>query len=219
MPRSWKKLLGDPYKKWNLEILLGSIRPSTPTQQPRYSNLGFALLGQALAAACGDEYEELAQDRILRRLGMESSDFDSPVSVSGRDWMGMPAPSWGAPPFAPAGGLKTTVSDLTRLVASLLEAPEGPLGEAWILATQPRAQMSRPDQNPAFQGQTIGLGWLVNPYGTVWHNGGTYGFHSWIGANPRCSTGLVALAPSNCQYVSGRFYSASLATMATWTDT
>jgi CubicO group peptidase (beta-lactamase class C family) len=219
MPRSWKNLLGGSYKDWNIERLLGSIRPSMPTEQPRYSNLGFALLGQALAAACGVEYEGLVRDRILRRLGMEASDFDSPTSVSGRDWMGMPAPSWQAPAFAPAGGLKTTVFDLTRLVASLLDAPAGPLGEAWILATQPRAQFSRPDQNAAFHGQKIGLGWLVNPYGTVWHNGGTYGFHSWVGANPRLSTGLAVLAPSNCQFVSGRFYSASLATMATWTDT
>jgi CubicO group peptidase (beta-lactamase class C family) len=219
MPRSWKNLLGETYKHWDLERLLGSIRPSMPTEQPHYSNLGFALLGQALAAACGVEYEELAQDRILRRLGMEASDFASPVSVSGRDWMGIPAPSWRAAEFAPAGGLKTTVSDLTRLVASLLEAPEGPLGEAWNLATQPRAQMSRPDQNAAYHGQKIGLGWLINPYGTVWHNGGTYGFHSWVGANPRLSTGLAVLAPFNCQFVSGRFYSASLATMTTWADT
>jgi serine-type D-Ala-D-Ala carboxypeptidase/endopeptidase len=219
MPRSWKNLLGESYKNWNLERLLGSIRPSMPTEQPRYSNLGFSLLGQALAAACGVEYEELVRDRILRRLGMEASGFDSPASVSGRDWMGMPAPSWRAPAFASAGGLKTTAFDLTRLVASLLDAPAGPLGEAWMLATQPRAQFSRPDQNAAFHGQKIGLGWLVNPYGTVWHNGGTYGFHSWVGANPRLSTGLAILAPSNCQFVSGRFYSASLATMTTWTDT
>jgi serine-type D-Ala-D-Ala carboxypeptidase/endopeptidase len=219
VPRSWKNLLGETYKNWDLERLLGSIRPTTPTEQPHYSNLGFALLGQALASACGVEYEELAQERILRRLGMEASDFASPVSVSGRDWMGMPAPPRRAPAFASAGGLKTTVFDLTRLVASLLDAPAGPLGEAWILASQPRAQMSRPDQNPAFHGQKIGLGWLINPYGTVWHNGGTYGFHSWVGANPKLGTGLAVLAPSNCQFVSGRFYSASLATMTTWTDT
>lgn len=219
VPRSWKNLLGERYKNWDLERLLGSIRPSTPTEQPHYSNLGFALLGQALASACGVEYEELAQERILRRLGMEASDFDSPVSVSGRDWMGTPAPPWRAPAFVSAGGLKTTVVDLTRLIASLLDAPAGPLGEAWILATQPRAQMSRPDQNQAFHGQQIGLGWLINPYGTVWHNGGTYGFHSWVGANPKFGTGLAVLAPSNCQFVSGRFYSASLATMTTWTVT
>jgi serine-type D-Ala-D-Ala carboxypeptidase/endopeptidase len=149
---------------------------------------------------------------------MEASDFDSTVSVSGRDWMGISAPPWRAPAFVSAGGLKTTVVDLTRLIASLLDAPAGPLGEAWILATQPRARMSRPDQNQAFHGQKIGLGWLINPYGTVWHNGGTYGFHSWVGANPRSGTGLAVLAPSNCQFVSSRFYSASLATMTTWTD-
>lgn len=219
MPRSWNNLLGVSYNDWDEDRLLASIRPSMPTERPRYSNLGFALLGQALAAACGVEYEELAQDRILRPLGMEASNFKSPVSVAGRDWMGMPAPPWGAPAFAPAGGLKTTVSDLTRLVTSLLGAPEGSLGEACILATQPRVQMSRPDQNPAFHGQNIGLGWLINPYGTVWHNGGTFGFHSWVGANPRLGTGLAVLAPSNCQFVSARFYSASLATMTTWTGT
>jgi serine-type D-Ala-D-Ala carboxypeptidase/endopeptidase len=219
MPRSWRNLLGESYKNWNTERLLESIEPSMPTEQPRYSNLGFALLGQALAAASGVEYEELARNRILQELGMEATDFGSPTSMSGRDWMGMPTPSWSAPAFNPAGGLRTTVVDLSRLVASLLDAPAGPLGEAWMLATQPRAQMSRPDQNAAFHGQKIGLGWLINPYGTVWHNGGTYGFHSWVGANPGVGTGLAVLAPSNCHFVSGRFYSASLATMTTWTGT
>lgn len=220
MPRSWKSLLGESYKNWSTEVLLGSVRPSKPTETPRYSNLGFALLGQALAAACGVEYEELAHDRILQRLGMDASGFDLRTSVSGRDWMGLPTPSWKrAPGFTPAGGLKTTVIDLSRLVASMLEAPEGPLGQAWMLATRPRTEMSRPKKNQAFHGQKIGLGWLINPYGTVWHNGGTYGFHSWVAANPGLSTGLVVLAPSNCAFVGGRFYSASLATMRTWAAT
>ena len=94
MPRSWHTLLGGSYKSWTTERLLRSVKPSTPTEQPQYSNLGFALLGHALAAACGLRYEELARNRILRPLGMEASDFDLATSVWGRDWMGLPAPSW-----------------------------------------------------------------------------------------------------------------------------
>jgi CubicO group peptidase (beta-lactamase class C family) len=217
MPRSWHTLLGGSYKSWTTERLLRSVKPSTPTEQPQYSNLGFALLGHALAAACGLRYEELARNRILRPLGMEASDFDLATSVSGRDWMGLPAPSWSNWAFTPAGGLKTTVFDLTRLAASLLEAPEGPLGNAWVLATEPRANFSQRKKG-AFHEQQIGLGWLINPYGTVWHNGGTYGFHSWVGANRELRAGLAILAPSRC-LTGGMVYSASLGTMTAWATT
>jgi serine-type D-Ala-D-Ala carboxypeptidase/endopeptidase len=219
MPKSWRTLLGESYKHWTIERLVESTRPSHVTEQPRYSNLGFALLGHALAAACGTDYAQLARDRILNPLGMEMSGFDPSSSVSGRDWMGFPVRSWRrAPAFTPAGGLKANVIDLSRLLASMLEAPEGPLGKAWVLATTPRAQYYRSNKGPAFQEQRIGLGWVVNPYGTVWHNGATYGFNAWVGANPQLGAGLVALAPSNCFVLSGTFYLSSLATLRTWAE-
>jgi serine-type D-Ala-D-Ala carboxypeptidase/endopeptidase len=43
----------------------------------------------------------------------------------------------------------------------------------------------------------IGLAWLIMTRGgqsVVWHNGGTGGFGSFVGFNPRAEVGLVALA-------------------------
>lgn len=197
-----------PYENWTTERLLRSVRPSVPTEQPHYSNLGFALLGQALAAACDTQYEELARDRILNPIGMQASGFNSPTSLSGRDLFGLPTPSWSMAAFTPAGGLKTSISDLTKLVASMLAAPAGPLGGAWALATSSRAVFSA--------AQRIGLGWLINSVGTIWHNGGTYGSYAWVGANPQSGTGLALLAPSSC-IGSRRYDVASLATMGIWT--
>lgn len=49
-------------------------------------------------------------------------------------------------------------------------------------------------------GMTIGLAWHILPDGTRWHNGGTGGFHSWLGILPSQKTGVVILAnTSNMQ--------------------
>jgi serine-type D-Ala-D-Ala carboxypeptidase/endopeptidase len=40
-----------------------------------YSNLGFALLGQALALAAGKDYEILVQDRITHQLQMNITEI------------------------------------------------------------------------------------------------------------------------------------------------
>lgn len=199
-----------PYRYWTRERLLRATRPSSPTEQPHYSNLGFALLGQALAAACGTEYEELAQNRILDPLGMDASGFNSPTSLLGHDLLGLPTPSWKMAAFTPAGGLKTSISDLNKLITSMLAAPAGPLGDAWALATSPRVAFSPTQQ--------IGLGWLINGAGTVWHNGGTFGSYAWVGANRDLGTGLALLAPSSSLW-SRRYDVAVLTTMRLWAGT
>jgi CubicO group peptidase (beta-lactamase class C family) len=78
---------------------------------------------------------------------------------------------------------------LTFLEAAL-RYRETPLAAAFeSMTANPRA---------AGSGTTaIGLGWLIlQEPGTeiVWHNGGTGGFRSWAGYEPRSRTGVVVLA-------------------------
>ena len=41
--------------------------------EPEYSNYGFAVLGQAIAEATGQDYSDLVRDRLTEPLGMEET--------------------------------------------------------------------------------------------------------------------------------------------------
>lgn len=52
------------------------------------------------------------------------------------------------------------------------------------------------DQNPTF---SVGLGWILsksNDAKLIWHNGGTGGFRSYLGFNPKNQRGVVILLNS-----------------------
>ena len=61
----------------NLNALAAHVPESrllfAPYEHTLYSNLGYALLGQACARAAGVPYETYIQTRILNRLGMHST--------------------------------------------------------------------------------------------------------------------------------------------------
>ena len=105
-----------------------------------YSNLGFAILGRIVSAASGRPYRQYVSEAILKPLGMTSTTLD-PAAVSpsrfahgyrweDQRWKEEPALPDGA--FGAMGGMLTTVGDLSRYVAALLDAwpprdaPEGP---------------------------------------------------------------------------------------------
>jgi CubicO group peptidase (beta-lactamase class C family) len=53
-----------------------------PRTEPSYSNIGFALLGQALANVTGQKYEEYVSSSILKPLKMDQSSFTKPNESS-----------------------------------------------------------------------------------------------------------------------------------------
>jgi len=42
----------------------------------------------------------------------------------------------------------------------------------------------------------IGMGWLIEKNGLLWHNGGTGGFRSFMGFDPTSKNGVVVLSNS-----------------------
>lgn len=143
--------------------------------QFRYSNLGAALLGQALAAATRMDYAQLVQERIFKPLGMTSSlipvraenlpsDAPTGYSVSGKD-----EAAWTLNGSAPAGGIRSTPADMVRYAQALLDG------------TAPGVEALTPQWDAGEQ--RIGLAWLteeVDGKTLTWHNGGTGGFASVI---------------------------------------
>ena len=60
----------NPYGEDLRDLLAATGRTRLRRRQPRYSNLGFMLLGHALAAAAGTTYAALLRDRVTAPLGM-----------------------------------------------------------------------------------------------------------------------------------------------------
>ena len=177
---------GDPGNPW-AHITPAQMRAFLDTHGParaqggayEYSNVGYGLLGVALATRSGVTYERLVRDRILTPLGMADSGIDITPRMRerlavGHDVAGEPTPPLVMDAIAGAGALRSTTADMLRYAAANLG------GDGRLAGAMRDAQTSRRDAGP---GMRIGLAWHVveGPAGDVaWHNGGTIGFRSFI---------------------------------------
>ena len=92
-----------------------------------YSNLGVALLGQALAAAAHTDYAQLVQERLFTPLGMTASSLPMTSgglpkgALTGYSATGVAEAPWTIDGWAPAGGARSTVADMVRYARALLD--------------------------------------------------------------------------------------------------
>lgn len=179
----------NPYGETLADLLAQAKETPLSKPRPRYSNLGFELLGHALAAAAGTSYPVLLDERILRPLKMRAtyvavSPHDlRPRALSGGGRTGAQRQPWTGEALGPAGGVRSTIGDLARLVRGLLDG------------TAPGASALDPVAD--FGRHRIGAGWVVltsRGRTITWHNGGTGGFRSWVGLDREAGAGAVVLA-------------------------
>jgi CubicO group peptidase (beta-lactamase class C family) len=174
-----------------------------------YSNLGMTLLGDAIGRAAGRDFASHVQDEILLPLGMTRSSFSTsadrtPFAAKGYR-RGVEADD---PPLrdVPAGGLNTSVLDLSRFVRMVLA--EGKAGDRQIVKPETLAEMLR-TQNaevPLDLGFRVGLGWMLGGLGDIdirnagpvaHHSGATLLFHGQMIVLPERKLGVVVLANSD----------------------
>jgi serine-type D-Ala-D-Ala carboxypeptidase/endopeptidase len=161
-----------------------------------YSNLGAGLLGHALALRAKMSYEALVRARILDPLKMKSTavTLSEPLKkrlVAGHDPSGRIAKNWDLPTLAGAGALRSSANDLLEFLSAELGFTKSPLASAMSAQLATR----RPSGSPTLE---IALGWHIvkTPSGQeiVWHNGGTGGYRSFIGFDPKKRAGVVVLS-------------------------
>jgi CubicO group peptidase (beta-lactamase class C family) len=160
-----------------------------------YSNLGGGLLGHVLARRAGMDYEALVRSRICDPLGMNSTRITLSPEMKARLAVGhnqsMEAvPNWDLPTLAGAGALRSTANDLLTFLAANLGYTKTPLAPAMVAMLRVR----RPTGQPGLE---IGLGWHIyttNGKEIAWHNGGTGGYRSFMGFDPKTRIGVVALS-------------------------
>ncbi len=193
---------GNPYAEYDVTRLSAFLAQATPNpagEQYLYSNLGAAVLGQALARRAGQPYAELVRARLLEPLGMRSTFFNVPASLDarraqGHDGEGTPKGAWDFDAFAPAGALRSSARDMALFARAALTGArpqtveDAPFSAAFRLAEQPRADASA--------GRRIGLFFQTRPDQSVWHNDETGGFSSYFAIDPACRVGVVVLLSS-----------------------
>lgn len=187
----------DPYAGIDAERLLADVESARlrGVGRPRYSNLGFGLLGHALATAAGTSYGDLVRAEICEPLGLLDTTTTPPPgrTLTGHTRRGRArARAWGFDAMAGCGALWSSVEDMQRFAAHVIEPPEGELGEAMRLAATPVVETAGAGQ---------GLGWRIlrrgPAAGCLFHNGGTHGFHSALFADPSTGRAAVALAAAD----------------------
>ncbi len=193
---------GDSYSPAEMFAFLSSYRlQRAPGTQFLYSNLGVALLAQAIAQATGIPWEQLVRQEITAKLGMPDTrlkldDEERTRLAAGYNRAGRPAkenmPTW--PAFNGAGALFSTITDMQRFLAWNMGEVKGALPDS-LLDDLHKSRFALPRR-----GAGVGLAWQVVPLGgdlsVVWKNGGTLGYASYIGFVPQTHTGVVLLTNS-----------------------
>lgn len=194
--RPWRRTIAlwrhgtNPYGE-NLEQLLDQARDvPLGTPRSRYSNLGFELLGHALARAAATTYPELVRQRIATPLELDcfyvpgTADELRPGALHGRSRRGRPRQPWTGEGLGPAGGIRASITSMARFTAAVLDG-----SAPGIAALDPIASFGA--------GARIGAAWVtiqMKGRPITWHNGGTGGFRSWLGLDRSAGTGVAILS-------------------------
>jgi len=195
LPRMPSNFTAEHYTREMLFDFVSSYR-LTPDVKWKYSNLGYGLLGQALAP----DYQSVIRSRITGPLNMVSTS----VTLDGKEQSRMaighddrltpvPASDFGA--LAAAAGLRSSTNDLLKFLSAFLGYSKTPLAPAMARMTAVRRATPVP-------GLTNALGWEISmPDGweIVWKDGITPGYSSFLGCNTKERVGVVVLSNTSTE--------------------
>lgn len=191
----------NPYADYSVDQMYAFLSGYALTrgigEKYEYSNFGVGLLGHILTLRAGTDYETLIRQRICKPLGMSDTKIKLTPDMLARLATGhnpalMSVPNWDLPTLAGAGALRSTVNDMLKFVAANLGLTKSPLFAAMQKAHQSQRETGQPDL-------TIGLNWhILKKFDSemIWHNGGTGGYHSFIGLDKKNRRGVVVLSNS-----------------------
>ena len=197
--------------------LLGTIQPTSKFGEVfQYSNLmaaaagfiGGSILypGRELGAA----YDEAMRTQIFEPLRMTSTTFDFAraqkgdharphgLDVDGKPAVGKMDPNYSVVPVRPAGGMWTSVHDLSRYV--MMELAGGRLPDDSRFVSEQNLVMRRAPQILLGEDQTYGMGLMADrTWGVslIHHGGDVWGYHSDMIFLPEYGVGGVILTNSD----------------------
>jgi serine-type D-Ala-D-Ala carboxypeptidase/endopeptidase len=162
--------------------------------QYEYSNLGVGLLGHVLSLRAGISYEALVRSRICDPLGLKDTRVTLTPEMKTRLAVGhsgglQAVENWDIPTLAGAGALRSTANDMLTFLAANLGFVKTPLAQDMADEVSVRRSAGAPDMEIAYA-------WHIQTKdgnSIVWHNGGTGGYRTYMGYDPKARVGVVAL--------------------------
>ncbi len=157
----------DAYWRWLAQAKL----PYAPGSGAMYSNLGFGLLGEALAKAGGKSYAALLAERVATPLGMvdtttKLSAAQTPRAMTGIDLDGKEAPLWETPTaMDPSGNVFTTGDDMTKWMRWHLAVNDAAGAEVRMIDHAPYRWHDGLNAAVGVGGKdmdALGLGWIIS---------------------------------------------------------
>ncbi len=165
--------VGPPFRFPDRAALLAAVPPAfMPVgERMQYSNLGMALLGEAVAQVSGVSYATWVQQRILTPLGMKDSAVGLPAERLGtqlsqawsavdRQGKRQPLPVYDAAAMAPAAGLSASMEDLSRFAAWQFRVMR--TGQAELLQPASLREMQRVQWRDPDGKRMRGLGYRIS---------------------------------------------------------
>ncbi|WP_037677358.1 serine hydrolase [Streptomyces griseus] len=185
----------DPYAHYTLDDLAAGLAETPLEAEPgsayRYSNLGFGLLGQALAF---DDVDAMLRRRVTAPLRLPDTTTTLRPDMASRKVVGHlegePVPDWHDHVLSAAGtSVYSTADDMLRFLGAQLHPERSPLRAAIELTQRPHFTA---DKN-----LRLGLGWHLSTSTDgrtiTWHNGGTGGFSTCAAFSRQSMTAVVMM--------------------------
>jgi D-alanyl-D-alanine-carboxypeptidase/D-alanyl-D-alanine-endopeptidase len=191
----------DQAYRWNW--LPTQTLSSTPGTAALYSNVGFDLLGDALASAAHTSYATLLHDRLLQPLNMWDTTLVPSSEQCSRlmQGTGNEGPCTDTQPSGPSGGIYSTPTDMVKLLQYLLKITGQPSPPAANLAVYVNPQQLKSIYGLSHAGDPTGMGlaWMqlgdpATPSAVLEKTGGGAGFETYIALNPSRQTGVFLAA-------------------------
>ena len=177
-----------------------------PYEHHQYSNLGMALLGNAIETTSGQDYHDYIRSNFLVPLGLGRTTSEIPVRLRGGElaigygarrtgWRREPIPAYTLNALAPAAGFASTAEDLARFASwqfRLLATGGENVLRSSTLREMHRVHWMEPDHPD----QTWGLGFATYQYGNrtfVGHGGYCPGYRTSIMMRPQDRLAYIVL--------------------------
>jgi len=184
----------NPYKGYDHQKFDKYLKNNMKLNYPKgskseYSNLGMGLLSYTLQKYSGKNFEELLNAFVFSKYQMfNSSTVKSNVSdilVVGQNAKGEPTSNWASGALIGAGGIYSTVSDLSKFAIAQFDSANKELA------------LTRVKTFKETDTRDVGLGWFIihrkNGDQWYWHNGGTGGYTSSMVIDVENKNGIIIL--------------------------
>lgn len=193
------KNIDNPYldydEKWMIEYLKKKVEiVESKKDKHLYSNLGAAILGQAISLYKKLPFEQLMKQTIFDKYDMPNTFLYKPEYedklVKSKDLEDSLTINWELKSFNPAGGIVSNIRDMSRFAMAQLDEKNKEL----ILTHNPTFTIDTT--------QSIGLGWFIIKskigHDVLFHNGATGNFTSSMSIDLNSKKSVIIL--SNISY-------------------